>query len=89
MEVSRQDNKDRRKKKVQFHIGGTRDLAFDRYVECNFQSNQAITRLNVNDEVALWGALERALRRRTLDFNQDKVVFKDCTLSRIYARPKN
>ena len=74
-------------KKIQFHI--QRNLFFDQYVECNFKSNTRIISVNISDDVALWGSLERAFRTYIFNIKGNTVILKDCLLSQIYADARN
>ena len=75
-------------KKIQFHIQQSQSF-FDQYVECNFKSNTRIISVNISDDVALWGSLERAFRAHRFDRNGNTVILKDCLLSQIYADARN
>ena len=69
---------------IRFNIEPPEPLADDKYVECNFASNEQVTSVNVGEEVAIRGRLARALRGRLFGLGELKaVVFEDCRVSEV------
>ena len=74
-------------KQIRFYVEPPIPLAFDKYVECNFESNEQVFSVNVGEDVVLRGKLVKAFRKRIIIFfelNTKAVIFEDCRVSEVY-----